>query len=105
MKKNSLIPIYLIYFLDNFGFASLFPLFSAIMLSNESILLPEKYNLMMRNMLFGALSGAFPLGAFFGAPLIGNAADFLGRKKAFCITLLGIILGNLLTVGSLLTAS
>jgi MFS family permease len=105
MLKKSLIPIYIIYFLDNFSFASLFPLFSTLILSNESILFPEKYDLMMRNMLFGALSGAFPLGAFLGAPLIGNAADTWGRKKVFFLILTGIMIGNLLTVGALFIGS
>ncbi len=105
MFKKSLLPTYIIYFLDNFSFASLFPLFSTLILSNDSVLLPDRYDLMMRNMLFGALSGAFPLGAFFGAPLIGNAADFLGRKKGFFIALAGLIIGNLLTALALFVGS
>ncbi|MBY0530292.1 MAG: MFS transporter [Rhabdochlamydiaceae bacterium] len=105
MRTNSRLPIYLIYFLDNFGFAIVFPLFSTFILSSESFLLPPKYNMMMRNILYGTLSGAFPLGMFFGAPLLGNASDFWGRKRVFTITLCGICLGNLLTALSLFIGS
>jgi MFS family permease len=61
--------------------------------------------MMMRNILYGTLSGAFPLGMFFGAPLLGNASDFWGRKRVFTITLCGICFGNLLTALSLFVGS
>ncbi len=101
MRKTSLFPVFFVYFLDNFSFAIVFPLFSSLILTSYYSFLPEGLTMIQRNILLGILSAAFPLGLFLGAPLIGNFADYKGRKKAFFITISGLIVGSLLTASSL----
>lgn len=101
MRKTSLVPVFFVYFLDNFSFAIVFPLFSSLILTSYYSFLPEAMSMTQRNILLGILSAAFPFGLFFGAPLIGNFADCKGRKKAFFITISGLIIGSLLTALSI----
>ncbi|MBS0653332.1 MAG: MFS transporter [Verrucomicrobia bacterium] len=101
MSRTRLFPVYLIYFLDTFSFAIVFPLFSSLILTSLYDFLPETISLSHRDILLGILTAAFPLGLFLGAPFIGNFADRRGRKFAFYITITGILAGSLLTVCAL----
>jgi MFS family permease len=101
MRRTKLFPVYLIYFLDTFSFAIVFPLFSSLILTSLYDFLPNTTSLSHRNILLGILTAGFPLGLFLGAPLIGSLADRHGRKFAFYLTLSGIFLGSLLTIYTL----
>jgi MFS transporter, DHA1 family, tetracycline resistance protein len=105
-SKRSLYPILITYFLDNFGLAVIYPIFSPLFLSVHASLLSPDVSYFERTALFGMLIAAFPLAQFFGAPLFGAFSDRCGRKKAFyltisgtgtgyCLTALGILFGNL----------
>lgn len=101
MSRTRLFPVYLIYFLDTFSFAIVFPLFSSLILTSLYDFLPDTISLSHRNILLGVLTAGFPLGLFLGAPLIGSLADRRGRKFAFYFTISGIFLGSLLTIWAL----
>lgn len=88
------LPIFLLYFIDNFSLALVIPVLSSVILSSQSHLITS--SLFWKNIGFTALGTVFPLALLFGAPLIGVISDAMGRKKSFYITITGMVLGNLL---------
>jgi len=99
--KRTLFPVLLTYFLDNFGLAIIYPIFTPLIIKTELSFLPLTTSHSARAILLGCLIASFPLAQFFGAPLIGQFSDRFGRKKAFCVTVLGTTLGYALTALSL----
>lgn len=99
-KRYAFFPVYLTYFLDNFGLAIIYPIFTPIfLLPNPLITFPFSYS--HRTVLLGILIGLFPFSQFIGAPLIGQFSDRYGRRKAFFITILGTAIGYTLTAVSI----
>lgn len=102
-RLYALISAYYILFLDNFGFAIIFPIFPTLMLDQSFGLLPEVATEAGRNISLGLLLAAFPFAQFFGAPFFGSVADKLGRKKALVWTIAGTIIGYMLTAAGVMT--
>ena len=93
MKKYVLFPIFLIVFIDNFGYALAFNLLGPVLLKPEYGMMAASISVNVKNVLLAIIFGVFPLAQFFTAPLIGEFADIYGRKRAFYITLLGLTFG------------
>jgi DHA1 family tetracycline resistance protein-like MFS transporter len=89
-------PVLLTYFIDNFGLAIVYPIFTPLFLKPQIQLLGTA-SLFQRTLLLGFLIASFPFAQFFGAPLIGALSDRMGRKKVFIGTITGGIIGYLLT--------
>jgi DHA1 family tetracycline resistance protein-like MFS transporter len=100
--RRSLLPVFITYFLDNFGLAIIYPIFTPLLLNPRHPILEPSATFVERTILLGLLIGSFPLAQFFGAPLIGQFSDKFGRKKAFYITILGTALGYTLTAISII---
>lgn len=98
--KRALIPVFITYFLDNFGLAIIYPIFTPLLFGTES-LIPQATPYSERTILLGLLIASFPLAQFFGAPLLGQFSDRFGRKKSFYITIFGTMIGYALTAISL----
>jgi DHA1 family tetracycline resistance protein-like MFS transporter len=96
-RKFVFYPILLTYFLDNFGLAIVYPIFTPLFLSGDPSILSYHSSFFERTALLGLTIAIFPLAQFFGAPLIGELSDRFGRKKTFCITILGTCLGYAVT--------
>ncbi len=96
-KKGSLWSTYLILALDNFGYAVAFILFAPLLLEPEYHFLKYDPSIATRNILLALLYISFPLMQFFGAPLFGDLADQLGRKKSLFFTLIGTAFGLILS--------
>ncbi|MCH9621533.1 MAG: hypothetical protein S4CHLAM20_09550 [Chlamydiia bacterium] len=103
MKKSRyiLFPIFLVVFIDNFGYSLAFNLLGPVLLKPEYGMLAAATSVHLKNILLAIIFGVFPLMQFFAAPMIGEFADVYGRKRAFYITLLGITVGFLLTAWAL----
>lgn len=104
-KTRSLFPILLTFFLDNFGLAIIYPIFTPLLLNPEQTIVASTTPLFQRTFILGMLIAAFPLAQFFGAPLIGQFSDRIGRKKAFYITITGAALGYTFTAVSITAQS
>ena len=89
--RLSTIPILLTYFIDQFGLAIVFFLFSPLVV-NETFSIP--LSLPERPVLAFFIILIFPLAQALGAPLFGSYSDIFGRKKIFLISIAGTILGN-----------
>jgi MFS family permease len=98
-RKPSLqaIPLCLVLFVDGIGLGLLFPIFSVLFLNHHVAFLHSNYSDQYRTFLFGLASGIFMICWFFGASIIGDLSDALGRKKSLTICLIGSGLGYGLT--------
>jgi MFS transporter, DHA1 family, tetracycline resistance protein len=103
--NHSLFPVLLTYFLDNFGLAIIYPIFTPLLIRSEHSFLSASAPYLERTVYLGFLIAAFPLAQFFGAPLIGQFSDRVGRKRAFYITILGSGLGYTFTAISIMNFS
>lgn len=103
MKKNLiLVTIFFTIFLDFFNLGLIYPIFTSFIFEGDGALIPADSSDFIKNTVFGFLVGAFPLGQFVGAPVIGRLSDRLGRRTVllatlFCtiITLLNCAIGVL----------
>lgn len=98
-------PVYFVFFLDNFGFSLVFTIFGPLLLNPEFGLLSSDVSVGMRNFLIGLLFAIFPFAQLFGAPIIGDLADHYGRRKTFVITIVGSIIGYVLSAIAILIHS
>jgi predicted MFS family arabinose efflux permease len=105
VKRNSLLPVYLVFFVDNFGFSLVFTLFGPLLLDPQYQMLSSDVTVSMRNLFIGILFSIFPLAQLFGAPFVGDLADHFGRKKAFYLTLAGSVVAYILSGFSVMAHS
>lgn len=89
MRK--MLPILAILFLGFAGYSMTLPLFPPLFLEEGYSFLSQDLSVFWRNTLLGFLLAMYPLGQFFGCPLIGRFSDRYGRKKILLLSLLLII--------------
>ncbi len=78
-----------------------FPIFTPLILSTQNNLLPEATPDFQRTLLLGILVAVFPFAQFFGAPLLGELSDRMGRKKILLISIGGAFLGYIVSAISI----
>lgn len=103
--KSALFPVYFVLFIDNFGFAVIFATFGPLFVDPSFGFVTTAMSDTMRNVMLGFALTLFPLGQFFGCPLLGDIADRFGRKKAFYITIAGATIGFLISGWSIFVGS
>lgn len=95
--RYSLFAIYLVFLIDSFGLSIIYPVLTPLFLRPEFALLPTAYTVFQKTALFGIAIAAFPVAQFFGAPIIGESSDSIGRRKTFMITITGATAGYAIT--------
>ena len=90
-------PLLLVIFIDGMGLSLLFPVLGSIIIDTHSHFLPATVSISMRDFLYGLTIGIFMICWFFGAAILGDLSDTIGRKKALMVCLLGAFLGYLLS--------
>ncbi len=101
-KKRTLTAIFIILFLDTFGYALLFP---SLFLNSKIAILPIDTKETTFHILLSIMLMAYPLTQFFGATFFGNISDHYGRKKILSVTILGTIIGDICSALSLYAQS
>jgi DHA1 family tetracycline resistance protein-like MFS transporter len=99
-SKKSLIPIlplFLVLFIDGMGLGIFFPILNGLIISTDSTFLPKSVSLIQRELYYGIIISVFMFCWFFGAALLGDWSDTIGRKRALIICLLGSFLGYLIS--------
>lgn len=99
-KRNgawALFSLVLVLFLDGLGQGIIYPVLANALGSSHVHVLVAHASTYERNILYGTSMAVFFFCWFFGAVLLGDMSDGIGRKKALVIVLVGMALGNLLS--------
>ncbi len=74
-----LLPLYLVVFVAFIGYAMMVTFFVPLLMDNHGFL-PATASVARRSMMVGILLAVYPLGQFFGSPILGAISDRFGRK-------------------------
>jgi MFS transporter, DHA1 family, tetracycline resistance protein len=92
----TVLPLFLILFLDGMGLGILIPILNQALISPDSTFFMHPVSSSLREGLYGILMGVYMLCWFFGAAILGDLSDQVGRKKSLIICLIGTLLGFLI---------
>lgn len=99
-KNHSLLPmlpLFLVLFIDGMGLGLLFPILNTILIDPNAQFLAESTSALLRSFYYGFTIGIFMLCWFFGAAILGDLSDSIGRKKCLMVCLFGSFFGYLLS--------
>ncbi|HZX84848.1 MAG TPA: MFS transporter, partial [Reyranella sp.] len=80
-------PLFLAVFIDIFSFGLMYPLIVGLFESGGIV---EGYSPNARDTLLSVAFALFPIGMFFGAALLGDLSDALGRRRTLMICMAGL---------------
>lgn len=92
-RFRELLPLYAVIALGFLGFALTITLYIPMLMDRHFDLLPLSSSTSLRASVSGLLLAMYPLGQFFGSPIIGNLSDYYGRKNVLLLSLLACVLG------------
>lgn len=84
---RSRFPLFLAVFIDIFSFGLMYPLIVGLFNGDWIV---HAYSPAARNTLLSLAFSLFPLGMFFGASLLGDLSDALGRRRTLMICMIGL---------------
>lgn len=89
-------PLLLVLFIDAMGLSLIMPILNALIFDPEAHFLPSVVATpFIHNIIYGFIIGIFMFCWFFGAAILGDLSDYIGRKKSLSICLWGAILSYL----------
>jgi MFS transporter, DHA1 family, tetracycline resistance protein len=94
--RRILIPYAIVILFAYIGFSLPLPILPEMFLDPVKSIL-RGASLEKKMILLGLVMASFPLGQFFGSPLLGRLSDRYGRKKVILLSLAGTTLGYLIT--------
>lgn len=90
---QKLMPLLLILFIDSMGMGLFFPVLSSLIIDPSLHFLDGDYSIEKRQFIYGIIISVYMFSWFFGAAILGDVSDFIGRKKSLLICLGGAVLG------------
>ena len=93
----AMLALFLVIFIDSMGFGLLFPILNEVLLDPSVNFMSHMTPMGDRVFWFGITLSIFMLCWFFGATIIGDISDLLGRKKALVICLVGGFIGYVIS--------
>ena len=90
---KKLMPLLLILFIDSMGMGLFFPLLSSLIIDPSLHFLKGDHSIQQRQFIYGVIISVYMFSWFFGAAILGDVSDFVGRKKSLLICLAGAVLG------------
>ncbi len=91
-RERALLPLCLAVLVDMLGLGISIPVL-AVILFQDSGLLPADAPIGLRTFTYGLLLACYPVAQFFGAPLLGALSDRFGRKPLLLLSLIGTSIG------------
>jgi MFS transporter, DHA1 family, tetracycline resistance protein len=86
------LPLLLIILIDSMGFAMLTPLLAAELAPDSTAAIGAGLSEDARYIIYGVATGLYPMMMFFGAPILGQLSDRVGRKRMLLVCTVGIVL-------------
>ena len=86
-------PLLLVLFIDSMGMGLFFPVLSSLIINPSLHFLAGDYSIEKRQFIYGVIISIYMFCWFFGAAILGDVSDFIGRKKSLLICLGGAVLG------------
>jgi MFS transporter, DHA1 family, tetracycline resistance protein len=86
------LPLLLIILIDSMGFAMLTPLLAAELAPDSKSAIGVGLSEDARYIIYGVATGLYPMMMFFGAPILGQLSDRVGRKLMLLLCAGGIVL-------------
>ncbi|MCB1826784.1 MAG: MFS transporter [Coxiellaceae bacterium] len=99
------LPLFVVIFIDGMGLSLLFPILNSIIVDPVSHFLSASTSTATRDFLYGLVVSVFMLCWFFGAAILGDLSDKVGRKISLIICLVGAFLGYLLSAVAIVSSS
>lgn len=91
-------PLLLVLFIDGMGLSLVFPILTGLIFEPKSQFLASSLQTpLMQYVIYGAIMSIFMLCWFFGAAILGDLSDKIGRKKSLIICLTGAFLSYLVS--------
>jgi DHA1 family tetracycline resistance protein-like MFS transporter len=90
---KKMFPLLLVLFIDSMGMGLFFPVLSSLIIDPSLHFLHHDYSTQSRQFIYGVILSIYMFAWFFGAAILGDISDFIGRKKSLLICLLGAALG------------
>lgn len=86
-RLSSFLPLFAAVFIDTFSFGLMYPVIVALF---HDPMIIGAYNETIRHVYLSLAFSLFPLGMFFGASILGDLSDLLGRKRTLLICMAGL---------------
>lgn len=97
-------PLLLVLFIDGMGLGLVIPIINGLIFDSNFIPVYLQTPT-AQNILYGFIIGVFMLCWFFGAAILGDLSDSVGRKKSLLICLFGSFLSNVISALAILMSS
>lgn len=91
MKR--LLPLYLAIFNGFVGYSLMIAVFTPLFIHGHGQLAPTQWSLGKRSVVLGIVLSLYPLGQFFGSPILGALSDRFGRRAPLNISIALCVLG------------
>lgn len=91
-------PLLLVLFIDGMGLGLVIPILNGLIFDpNSQFIKSISLSPHIHNLIYGAVIGIFMMCWFFGAAVLGDLSDQIGRKKSLIICLVGAFLSYVLS--------
>ena len=98
-----ILPLIFALFIDNLSFGSVYPLITGMFKNHPEIFFSQGVDGQQVDFYLGLAYLLFPLGMFFGASILGDLSDFIGRKKTLIWCMAGVGIGFfVMTIGTVI---
>ena len=90
-SEAAVAPLLLLILIDAIGFAMLTPILASALAPGSNAPLQNGLSANARQIVYGVATGIYPAMTFFGAPILGQLSDRIGRKIILLVCASGIV--------------
>ena len=92
-NSRATLPLLLLILIDSMGFGILIPLLAGALAPRSDSAICRGFSEDHRYLIYGFVTGLYPMMILFAAPILGQLSDRMGRKTILQVCAAGIVLG------------